>query len=199
MRKHALARLAALVVAAMPFAAGLGAHRARHDGERDGHERRAAGPEIRDAHPHDRQAPRAVQVLSRGIVLLCLACAAPAFAGVMPGNWEFTVDVSMSEGGAAGPIVTTRCISEAEARDPQKVLAEAGSSGCAFSNARDTGSEYRFAVDCRGGSVPVHGNGLVRYTSDTLDGVIDLVAERRNLRITTHSKVRARRLGACKS
>ncbi|HYX67284.1 MAG TPA: DUF3617 family protein [Burkholderiales bacterium] len=133
-------------------------------------------------------------------LLLALAGAPAASAGVSPGNWEFTVDVSISENAASsGPIVRTRCLSEADARDPQRVLAETGNSGCEFSNARDTGSEYTFSVDCRGGSVPVHGSGRVTYSAETLQGVIDLVAEQPNLRITTHSKVRARRLGPCNS
>lgn len=131
--------------------------------------------------------------------MLGLACVTPALAGVTPGNWEFTVDVSMSQGGSSGPIVKTRCISEAEARDPQTVIGESGASGCQFSNTRDTGSDYSFSVDCTGGSVPVHGSGLVHYTSDTLQGVVDLTAEQPNLRITTHSNVRGRRLGACNS
>ncbi len=139
-----------------------------------------------------------MQVLKRSL-LFVLACAAPAFAGVTPGNWEFTVEVSMSEGGSSGPIVKTRCISEAEARDPGTVLAESGASGCQFLNSLDTGSDYSFSIDCSGGSVPVHGSGLIHYTAETLQGVIDLTAEQPNLRVTTHSNVHARRLGACNS
>ena len=134
-----------------------------------------------------------------GLAAFVLAFGAAA-QGVQPGNWEFTVDVSVSESSASsGPIVKTRCLSEAEARDPQRVLAETGSSGCKFSNARDTGSEYTFSVDCPGGVVPVHGSGRVQYTAQTLQGVIDLVAEQPNMRITTHSNVSARRLGPCNS
>lgn len=141
-----------------------------------------------------------MQVLRRAFLLFALAGAPVALAGVAPGNWEFTVDVSVSDSAtSSGPIVTTRCISEADARDPQRVLAETGSSGCAFSNSRDTGSEYTFTVECRGGAVPVHGSGRVRYTAETLEGVIDLIAEQPNLRITTHSNLRARRLGPCNS
>jgi uncharacterized protein DUF3617 len=123
-----------------------------------------------------------------------------ALAGVQPGNWEFTVEVSIAQGdSASGPVTRTRCISEEEARDPQKVIAEAGHSGCQFSDARDTGAEYTFSIDCSGGRVPVHGNGRLHYTAQTLEGVIDLVAEQQNLRIVTHSNVKARRLGACHS
>lgn len=132
--------------------------------------------------------------------LLLALPAAAALAGVQPGNWEFTVDVSLQgSNGNSGPIVKTRCISEADARDPQKVISETGQKGCTFSDTQDTGSEYTFSVDCSGGPVPVHGSGRVHYTEQTLDGIIDLIAEQPNLRIVTHSSVKGRRLGSCNS
>jgi Protein of unknown function (DUF3617) len=146
------------------------------------------------------KAARPVQTLARVLALWALSGATLAGGGIEPGNWEFTVDVSLAQaGGSTGPLVSTRCLTEADARDPQRVLAETESSGCEFSDTRDTGEEYTFAVDCRGGAVPVHGTGRVRYTAQTLQGVIDLVAEQPNLRITTHSRLSARRLGPCKS
>ncbi|HEX7054599.1 MAG TPA: DUF3617 family protein [Burkholderiales bacterium] len=130
--------------------------------------------------------------------LLALPGAALA-AGVQPGRWELTVDVSLSRGSSSGPIVETRCIGEEEARDPRRVLADAGHPGCVFSDTRDTGAEYTFSIDCRSGPVPLHGSGRMRYTAQTLDGSIDLVAEQNNLRIVTHSTVKGRRLGSCHS
>ena len=130
---------------------------------------------------------------------LSLVLAPAALAGVQPGNWEFTVDVSIAQGEASGPVVRRRCISEAEARDPQQVIAQTGQSGCRFSDARDTGAEYSFSVECPGGPVPVHGSGHLRYTAQAIDGIIDLVAEQPSLRIVTHSTVKGRRLGSCNS
>ena len=137
-------------------------------------------------------------------LLLVLAAAMArvpsALAGVQAGKWQLTVDVSLSQGsGRTGPIVETRCISEDEARNPQRILTQTGHESCVFTDARDTGAEYTFAVECRGGPVPVHGNGRVGYTAQTLDGTIDLVAEQPNLRIVTHSSVKGRRLGSCNS
>ena len=133
-----------------------------------------------------------------GAMLLALLAPPPALAGVQAGKWELTVDVSLSEGsGKTGPIVETRCITEAEARDPGKLLTETGHERCLFSNTRDTGSEYSFTVECRGGPVPVHGNGRVTYAAQSLDGTIELIAEQPNLRIVTHSSVKGRRLGSC--
>jgi hypothetical protein len=134
------------------------------------------------------------------LAVASLAYVPPALAGVQPGKWELTVDVSLSQGsGRTGPIVETRCISEDEARNPQRILAESGHEACIFTDARDSGAEYTFAVECRGGPVPVHGNGRVGYTAQTLDGTIDLIAEQPNLRIVTHSSVKGRRLGSCNS
>jgi len=133
-------------------------------------------------------------------LLLALAAAPAATAGVQAGKWQLIVDVSLAQGAApAGPIVETRCISEAEAAHPEQLLAQTGHERCVFSEARDTGAEYTFSVACQGGPVPITGHGLVRYTADTLDGTIDLVVEQSNLKITTHSKVRGRRLGSCNS
>jgi hypothetical protein len=132
-----------------------------------------------------------------GAMVLALL-APPALAGVQAGKWELTVDVSLSEGsGKTGPIVETRCISEAEARDPGRLLAQTGHEACIFSDTRDTGAQYSFSVECRGGPVPVHGTGHVAYTEQSLDGTIELVAEQPNLRIVTHSSVKGRRLGSC--
>ena len=141
-----------------------------------------------------------MQILKAALVFAGALCSASASAGVQAGKWELTVDVSLSQGsGRTGPIVETRCISEDEARNPQRILAESGHEACIFTDARDSGAEYTFAVECRGGPVPVHGNGRVGYTAQTLDGTIDLVAEQPNLRIVTHSSVKGRRLGSCNS
>ena len=129
-----------------------------------------------------------------------LVFAPGALAGVQAGKWELTVDVSLAQGSTpSGPIVETRCISEEEARNPQRVFSDPGRPGCVFLDARDTGSEYTFSLDCRGGPVPVRGSGRVSYTAQTLEGIIDLVAEQSNLRIVTHSTVKGRRLGSCNS
>jgi hypothetical protein len=141
-----------------------------------------------------------VQVLSRSFALLALAWTLPAFGGVQPGKWELTVEMSLARGAdPSGPIVETRCISEAEARDPRKLLTENEHPGCVLSEMNDSGAEYTFSIDCRRGPVPARGTGRVSYTAQTLQGVVDLTLEQSNLRITTHSSVRGRRLGSCNS
>jgi hypothetical protein len=79
-----------------------------------------------------------------------LLAAAAAKASVEPGNWEFSLE-SPLQGNASGPVVKQRCLTPEEASDPAKVLAEArGGSHCQFSNLRDSGTEYKFDLECTG-------------------------------------------------
>ena len=122
--------------------------------------------------------------------------AAAAQAAVEPGNWEFSLE-SPLRGNANGPVVKQRCLTPEEASDPAKVLSEAhGSQQCQFSNLRDSGTEYKFDLECTG-RIPVRGSGSVRYTPRTLDGEIDLVGETQGLRLKTRSFVSGRQLGPC--
>jgi hypothetical protein len=121
----------------------------------------------------------------------------PALAGIDPGNWEFSVESPLAQN-KNGPVVKQRCITPEEARDPEKVLADAADSRCQLANARDNGSEYTFDLSCTKTRVPVTGKGSVRYKPDSLDGHIDLVGERQGIRLKTRSFVSARRLGPCK-
>ena len=135
--------------------------------------------------------------MKRFLFTLAFLCA-PAWAGVQPGNWEFSVESPLQQNPNGGPVVKQRCISAEEAADPQKVLAEAAGSRCQLANARDTGAEYTFEVDCPSTRAKVKGSGSVRYKAESLDGHIDLVGERQGFRIKTRSFVSARRLGPCK-
>jgi hypothetical protein len=126
-------------------------------------------------------------------VLLIIAGAAQAT--VEPGNWEFSIE-SPLQGNGATPVVKQRCLTPEEASDPAKVLAEAKGSQCQFSNLRDSGSDYKFDLQCAA-RIPFHGSGSVRYTPRTLDGEIDLVGETQGLRLKTRSFVSGRHLGPC--
>jgi hypothetical protein len=128
--------------------------------------------------------------------LFFLLMGGTAHAAIEPGNWEFSLE-SPLQGNANGPSVKQRCLTPEEASDPAKVLAEArGSQDCQLSNLRDSGSDYKFDLECTG-RMAVRGSGNVRYTPRTLDGEIDLVAEKQGLRLKTRSFVSGRYLGPC--
>lgn len=139
-----------------------------------------------------------VKKLALALISSSALVSTSAFAGIDPGNWEFTVDSPLQKGPGGEPLVRERCISPEEASDPQKVLAEAATAKCQLANAHDTGSEYTFDVNCPNTRVPVTGSGSVRYKADSFDGQIDLVGEQRGFRLKTRSYVSARRLGPCK-
>ena len=131
------------------------------------------------------------------LTLACALLSGNAWAGIDPGNWEFSVESPLAQN-KNGPVVKQRCITPDEAADPEKVLADAADSRCQLANAHDNGSEYTFDLSCTKTRVPVTGKGSVRYKPDSLDGHIDLVGERQGFRIKTRSFVSARRLGPCK-
>jgi hypothetical protein len=130
------------------------------------------------------------------LVLASLFCvvAGTALADIQAGNWEMTVTTSI-EGmpGAMAPITQSRCLTDAEAKDPSRLIGQGA--GCEFSNRQDTGSQITFDVTCTG-QVTLSGSGAVQYTAQTVDGTLDLTA--RNPRIVTRSQLTAKRLGECK-
>lgn len=131
-------------------------------------------------------------------VLLLLS----ALAQVQPGNWELTV-VSEMQGQKLGPMSKTQCFSEADARDPGRVLG--AGAGCQFSNAGQGAGAYTFDVKCSG-LVPMSGRGRIRQDAESFDGELDLIVEAGQnaggpgggLTLGIRSKITGRRLGPCK-
>jgi hypothetical protein len=125
-------------------------------------------------------------------LLFCVPAGA-VLADIQAGHWQMTV-TTVIEGmpGAMAPITQARCLTEAEAKDPSRLIGQGA--GCVFSNRQDTGSQITFDVVCTG-QVPLSGGGAVRYTPQTVEGTLDLTAT--NPRIVTHSQLAAKRLGEC--
>ena len=134
--------------------------------------------------------------MRRLAAVLLLALPAMARADLQPGNWELSV-TSMMQGMAQpiGPITQTRCVTEADARDPSRVVGQA-SGGCDFSNKQDNGSLMSFDITCSG-QIPMRGSGQVRYGAQNFDAELDLTADAQGQKIMTRSKITGRRLGAC--
>ena len=131
-----------------------------------------------------------MRILPIGALLLCPAVA----LAVEPGNWELSL-VTMLTGQAKPAAVTqTRCLSEAEARNPGSVLGGSQGGSCNFTNRNDNGRTYTFDVACTG-VLPMKGKGTVNYTAQTMDADLDLVAEKGDFGMRTF--VKGRRLGPC--
>ena len=126
-----------------------------------------------------------------------LACAsllaAPLAAlGVEPGEWELSITTLLTGQPKPAAASQKRCLTEADARDPSRVLS-AGAT-CEFTNKSDRGGTFTFDVSC-GGLLPVQGSGSVVYTAQALDGNLDLKAKDADFHMKTVLK--GRRLGPC--
>ena len=134
-------------------------------------------------------------MLRYGLMLAILAVAGAARADVEPGNWEVSITTSVpGTPGEIGPVVRTRCLSAEDARDPSHVLGPGG--GCDFTDRRDDGSVYTFAIVC-GGQMPMRGVGSVRYGAASMEADLELSGDAGGQSFATRSHVSARRLGPC--
>jgi len=70
--------------------------------------------------------------------------------------------------------------------------------GCEFTNRRDDGSVYTFAIVC-GGRCRWRGVGSVRYGAASMEADLELSETPADRAFATRSHVSARRLGPCKS
>ena len=130
----------------------------------------------------------------RWTLLAVLLLAAPARADLEPGNWELDVSAALPGQPKPAALRHAQCVTEADARDPSRLLGGAGTGLCQFSNRNDSGGTFTFDVAC-GGPLPMKGAGVVRYTAQTLDAELDLGADEGALRF--HSSVKGRRIGPC--
>jgi hypothetical protein len=128
----------------------------------------------------------------RLIVALFLVHPLPAFA-VEPGNWELSLVTMLTGQEKPAAQVQTRCLTDADARDPSRVL-PAGVGTCKFSNSADSGGLFTFDVECTG-PLPMKGKGHVRHTAQTMDADLDLSADEGKFGMRTF--VKGRRLGPC--
>jgi hypothetical protein len=95
-----------------------------------------------------------------------------------------------------GPVVQTQCFTAQDVHDPHKILGSAATSGCDFTNKRDTGSEFSFELKCSG-QIAMQGSGRARYTATTLQADIELDGNAAGQHFSTRSRISGRRLGGC--
>ena len=120
------------------------------------------------------------------------ACPLAALA-VEPGEWELSIQTVMS--GAQKPAAASqkRCFTEADRRDPSRVLSAGGT--CEFSNKNDSGGTFTFDVSCTG-PLPMQGKGQVIYTGQMIEGSLDLQAKETSS-FQMQTLLKGRRLGPC--
>ncbi len=132
-------------------------------------------------------------MIRRFVASLSLCAALPALA-VEPGNWELSLVTVMTGQPKPAALVQTRCLTNADARDPSTVLKGAHPGTCEFSDKHDSGKVFTFAVSCSG-PLPMEGTGVVTYNKQFMEADLDLTAGGGKFGVRTF--VTGRRLGGC--
>lgn len=130
--------------------------------------------------------------MTRLFLLVLLLASAPARADITPGNWEISATTVIEGMGQPTSLSQTRCLTEADARDPSRLFAGTPGGRCDFTSRNDTGSVFTFEVTC-GTNPPVVGEGSVRYDAANMEGDVELTMDS----LKTHSHITGRRLGPC--
>ena len=139
--------------------------------------------------------------LPRILLLLTFASPLVLAADVSPGSWEITMEtrVPAEPGFAPPPFQITQCLTDADARDPSRVLggvSNPGASGCSYSDKSYSGNTFSFSMQCAG-TYEIKASGRVSFTADTMQGMIDSTASVGGKPVQTQNKISARRLGGC--
>src|SRR2546426_7683804 len=139
--------------------------------------------------------------LPQTLLLMTFASSLVLAADVSPGSWEITMEtrVPAEPGFAPPPFQITQCLTEADARDPSRVLggvSNPGASGCSYSDKSYSGNTFSFSMQCAG-NYAIKATGRVSFTTDTMQGMIDSTAKVAGKPVQTQNKISARRLGGC--
>jgi len=135
------------------------------------------------------------------LFVIGLASTVALAADVSPGSWEITMEtrVPAEPGFAPPPFQITQCFTDADARDPSRVLggvSNPGATGCNYSDKSYSGNTFTFSMQCAG-TYEIKASGRVSFTADTMQGMIDSTASVGGKPVQTQNKISARRLGGC--
>ena len=135
------------------------------------------------------------------LFVIGLASTVALAADVSPGSWEITMEtrVPAEPGFAPPPFQITQCLTDADARDPSRVLggvSNPGATGCNYSDKSYSGNTFSFSMQCAG-TYEIKASGRVSFTADTMQGMIDSTASVGGKPVQTQNKILARRLGGC--
>src|SRR5882672_12859113 len=124
-----------------------------------------------------------------------------ALADVSPGSWEITLETRVPAEPAftPPPFSLTQCLTDADARDPSRVLGSVsnpGATGCNYTDKSYSGNTFTFSMQCAG-TYEIKASGRVSLTADSMQGLIDSTASVGGKPVQTQNKISARRLGGC--
>jgi hypothetical protein len=122
------------------------------------------------------------------------ALALPLLAGASPmkaGKWQLTMQMDMpGMPMKMPPIVTTNCVTEEEAANPQPPK-QAKDAGCTFSDYKMEGNSISWTVSCP--KQKMTGSGKITYSGDSYDGKMNMKVGEQEM----SAKYAGKRLGDC--
>jgi hypothetical protein len=131
---------------------------------------------------------------------LLAVCANVSAEDIKPGLWKISLEsrVAASPDWQPKPFELTQCLTENDARNPDRLLAGLGGqgvSGCDFLNRDYSGSHVRFDLSCAG-SLGLTGHGEMDFSATSLNGVLDVTSGGAE-KIAMQNKLHAVYLGSC--
>ena len=129
--------------------------------------------------------------------LLLALSATCAFAQQMdPGEWEFTSTVTSAALPQPQTMTMKRCISSEDVKDPARWQGKP-ETDCKMTPKTKTGDRYSWEMSCPKSGMK--GSGTVRYGKGTLESDTKVVMKQDGKTLEMLTKMKGRRLGACKS
>lgn len=109
---------------------------------------------------------------------LLAASNSPCAEDIKPGLWKISVEarVAASPDWRPDPFETTQCLTEAEAKNPDQLLAGFGAQGvggCEYLNREYSGGRMRFDLSCTG-ALALKGHGEVGFSATSMDGTLEV-------------------------
>jgi hypothetical protein len=139
--------------------------------------------------------------MRKALALLVFIALPASAADVSPGSWEITLEtrVPAEPAFAPPPFSLTQCLTEADARDPSRVLGTAsnpGATACTYTDQSYSGNTFTFSMQCSG-IYGIKASGRVSFSADSIQGAIDSTANIGGKEVQQVNKISARRLGDC--
>lgn len=148
----------------------------------------------------------ALRMLGWSMAALCasaVAASGAAAAQLKPGLWK--LEAKTETQGMPVPIgpqdrVFTRCLNTSEVRHPWRELQQSTAGECVFSNFHRSGDEIVYSMHCAGQNGGIAGRGTADFDTPTrYESKSELRMDTQGLKISMHTAIDGRWLGACTS